>query len=73
MTVGALAGRLGVAPSEVEAMLSALRASGLIGPGASLDPGTDGCPSSGSCVGSCPGPSGCPFVIGIGVMLELRN
>lgn len=63
-----LAERLGVAPSEVAAMLDALRASGRLGPGQrppKEEPAA--CAVGGSCSMSCPGPEECALTVDLNV------
>jgi hypothetical protein len=72
VTIPDLAKRLGSTPGTVGAMLTALRASGKLGPDGGAQRGTDGCPS-GSCAVACPGPAGCPFVVDLGGNLEIRR
>jgi hypothetical protein len=73
VTIGDLAGRLGVTTATVTAGLAALRAAGRLGPQGGAEPGTHECASTGSCAVSCPGPDECPFVLDIGVGLEVRR
>jgi hypothetical protein len=58
-----LARRLGVEPGEVAGMVSALRASGRLGPEAASGPAATECASSGACSMSCPGPGECSLTI----------
>ena len=51
-----LARRLGIQTSEVAAMLTALRASGRLGPEVPSGPATADCSSAGACSMTCPGP-----------------
>ena len=73
LTAESLAGRLGTSRRQVEAMLLALRASGVLGPERDRPDGEGSCASAGSCAGSCPGPEACPFVVQTGATLELRR
>lgn len=69
-----LATRLGISPSTVAAMLSALRASGQLGPEIRTEDAPDTCGSSGSCSMSCPGPENCSMVIDLNLTaLEIRG
>ncbi|MBM3694348.1 MAG: helix-turn-helix domain-containing protein [Actinobacteria bacterium] len=73
VTVADLAKRLRESPETVRAMLAALRAAGHLGPEGSARPGTEECASAASCAVSCPGPGDCPFVVDLGVGLEVRR
>ena len=67
-----LAGRLGVSPGEVAAMLDALRAAGRLGPEQRKP--MDNCGSSTSCSMTCPGPDECSLVIDLNVSgLEIQG
>ena len=69
-----LAARLGVTTGEVDAMLTALRASGKIGSARRTDPAPDNCASAGACSMSCPGPGECALVMDLNVAgLEIRR
>jgi hypothetical protein len=69
-----LALRLGIQPAEVAAMLSALRASGRLGPAPRSETTPGECSSSGACSMSCPGPGDCPLVIDVSVNgLEMKG
>ena len=69
-----LATRLGISPSAVASMISALRASGHLGPEIRTENVPDTCSSSGSCSMSCPGPENCSMVIDLSVTgLEIRG
>ncbi|MFH1105272.1 MAG: hypothetical protein V1757_10095 [Actinomycetota bacterium] len=62
ITTTTLTDRLAAAPGEVAAMVSALRAAGMI---ATVDP-VPACPDTASCSATCPGPARCPFVPDLG-------
>jgi len=64
-TPATLAIRLGTTVDDVTAMLSALRAAGMIGQSAARP--TDTCPSATSCAVMCPGPTRCPLIADIGL------
>jgi hypothetical protein len=69
-----LAVRMGISPSEVAAMLDALRASGQLGPEMKPPQPVDECSSAGSCSMTCPGPEDCSLVIDLNVTgLEIRG
>lgn len=69
-----LARRLGVEPAEVAAMLTALRASGRLGPESSPGPAATECASGGACSMSCPGPGECSLMIDLSLTgLEVRR
>ena len=69
-----LARCLGVEPAEVAAMLSALQASGRLGPEVSPGPAATECTSSGACSMSCPGPAECSLMIDLSLTgLEVRR
>ena len=64
-TPATLAIRLGTTVGDVTAMLSALRAAGMIGQSAARP--TETCPGANSCAGMCPGPTRCPLIADIGL------
>ena len=69
-----LARRLGVAPAEVAAMLSALKASGRLGPEVAPGPPATECASGSACSMSCPGPGECSLMIDLSLTgLEVRR
>lgn len=69
-----LARRMGIAFAELEAMLTALRASGRLGFEEPLGPAGGECPSAGACSMSCPGPEDCSLMIDLSVTgLEIRR
>jgi len=63
VTPTTLAERLGASTEDVTAMLSALRAAGIIGQSATRGP--EACRGAAPCVSACPGPAGCPLVAAI--------
>ena len=72
VTGNELAGRLGVPPAEIAAMLDALRAAGKLGQ--EHRESMDHCLSSGACSMTCPGPDECSLVIDLNVSgLEIRG
>jgi len=73
VTVGELAARLDTTPGVIGEMLTALRASGRLGPEGSNLPGTHECASTGTCGISCSGPSDCPFTVDLGPTLEIKR
>jgi len=64
LTVRELARRFDTNPTEVTAMIDALRAAGLVG---SDDAARAGCGRSRHCSGVCPGPDDCPLVADLGI------
>ena len=70
----ALASRLGLSPGELEAMLDALRANGLLQPEIASATPSDCSPAGLSCAKTCPGPANCALVVDLGVHgLEIRG
>ena len=69
-----LADRLAVSPTEVAAMLVALRASGRLGPEVRTEPAAESCAAAGTCSMSCPGPDHCALTVDISLTgLEIRR
>ncbi len=67
LTPAELGNRLGVSTEDIDAMLAALRAHGLLVADRGGEP-ADVCERAGACLGSCPGPTNCALASDPGVV-----
>lgn len=69
-----LAKRLGIEPSEIAAMLTALRAAGRLGPEVASGSAMADCAPGGACSMTCPGPDECSLTMDLSLSgLEVRR